>query len=47
VKIVPSNFPENLEKSKYTPYEYVLETSRCKALEVAHSLKVFVLFVVL
>ena len=41
VKIVPSLFPENLDKNKFTPYDYVVETSRCKALDVANNLKVF------
>lgn len=34
--VIPSNFEENLDKSAFKhPYEYVLENSRQKALEVA------------
>lgn len=34
--VIPSNFEENLDKSAFQhPYEYVLENSRQKALEVA------------
>lgn len=34
--MIPSNFEENLDKSAFKhPYEYVLENSRQKALEVA------------
>ena len=33
-RVVPSTFSENLDKSSYTPQEYVKETARQKALEV-------------
>lgn len=34
--VIPSNFEENLDKKAFKhPYEYVLENSRQKALEVA------------
>ena len=34
--VIPSHFEENLDKSAFKhPYEYVLENSRQKALEVA------------
>jgi septum formation protein len=29
--VAVSNFPENLEKSQFSPAEYVVETARCKA----------------
>ena len=32
--VVPSNFPEDLDKSQYTPAAYVQENARQKALEV-------------
>ena len=32
--VIPSTFPEDLDKSKYTPADYVQENARCKALEV-------------
>ena len=32
--VVPSTFLEDLDKSKYTPKEYVMENARQKALEV-------------
>ena len=32
--VVPSTFPEDLDKSRYTPREYVEENARRKALEV-------------
>ena len=32
--VIPSAFPEDLDKSKYTPADYVQENARCKALEV-------------
>ena len=39
-EVVPSTFEENLDKSKFKhPYEYVLETAKGKALEVAERLK--------
>ena len=38
-KVIPSTFEENLDKSSFKhPCEYVLETSKCKALEVARKL---------
>ena len=33
-EVIPSTFPEDLDKSKYTPKEYVQENARQKALEV-------------
>merc|ERR1712154_517011 len=33
--VVPSTFEENLDKSKYQPHEYVVETARHKTAEVA------------
>lgn len=33
-RVVPSTFPENLDKSKYSPTEYVQENARQKAMEV-------------
>ncbi|KAL1510573.1 hypothetical protein AB1Y20_006874 [Prymnesium parvum] len=33
-RVVPSTFPENLDKSLYTPTEYVQENARLKAMEV-------------
>ena len=44
IKIVPSTFPEDLEKSKYTPVDYVIENSRLKANNVVEILKVRILF---
>eukprot|EP00696_Hemimastix_kukwesjijk_P008959 gnl/Hemi2/21311_TR7073_c0_g1_i1.p1 gnl/Hemi2/21311_TR7073_c0_g1~~gnl/Hemi2/21311_TR7073_c0_g1_i1.p1 ORF type:complete len:222 (-),score=43.85 gnl/Hemi2/21311_TR7073_c0_g1_i1:186-851(-) len=38
-QVVPSTFPENLDKSRFTPEQYVIENSRIKAEEVATSLK--------
>ncbi|CAI2183025.1 7479_t:CDS:2 [Funneliformis geosporum] len=32
--VVPSKFPENLDKSNYTPFEYVIENATEKGLEV-------------
>jgi septum formation protein len=32
--VVPSNFPENLDKTKYTPFEYVTTNATKKGLEV-------------
>ena len=32
--VVPSNFPENLDKTKYTPFEYVTTNATEKGLEV-------------
>ena len=37
--IIPSTFPEDLDKSKFTPLEYVEENARQKALEVYHRLR--------
>ncbi|CAF0760549.1 unnamed protein product [Brachionus calyciflorus] len=39
IQIIPSTFPENLDKSKYEPASYVMENSRLKALDVASGLK--------
>lgn len=36
--VVPSTFPEDLDKSQYTPSQYVMENARQKALEVFHRL---------
>ena len=36
--VVPSTFPEDLDKSKYSPTEYVIENARQKALEVSKRL---------
>ena len=33
-EVIPSTFPENLDKSKFTPSEYVVENAKQKALEV-------------
>ncbi|ETO22559.1 hypothetical protein RFI_14632 [Reticulomyxa filosa] len=33
-EVIPSTFPENLDKSKYTPIQYVIENARLKALDV-------------
>ncbi|XP_063970629.1 probable bifunctional dTTP/UTP pyrophosphatase/methyltransferase protein [Lytechinus pictus] len=38
-EVIPSTFEENLDKSLYTPEEYVQETAKGKALEVAERLK--------
>uniref|UniRef100_A0A0B6Z6B4 Uncharacterized protein n=1 Tax=Arion vulgaris TaxID=1028688 RepID=A0A0B6Z6B4_9EUPU len=38
--VLSSTFEENLDKSKYTPSEYVLETARLKTQEVAEKLRV-------
>ncbi|CAL1537896.1 unnamed protein product [Lymnaea stagnalis] len=35
IEVIPSTFEENLDKSKFTPEEYVLENARLKTLEVA------------
>jgi septum formation protein len=32
--VVPSKFPENLDKTKYTPFEYVIKNATEKGLEV-------------
>lgn len=37
--VVPSTFPEDLDKSKFTPGEYVQENARCKASEVYAKLR--------
>lgn len=36
-EVIPSTFPEDLDKSKYTPSEYVQENARQKALQVFES----------
>ena len=36
--VVPSTFPEDLDKAKYTPTTYVAENAKQKALEVYHRL---------
>ena len=36
-EVIPSTFPEDLDKSKYTPSEYVKENARLKALQVFES----------
>ena len=33
-EVIPSTFPEDLDKSKFTPSEYVVENAKQKALEV-------------
>ncbi|XP_041463028.1 probable bifunctional dTTP/UTP pyrophosphatase/methyltransferase protein [Lytechinus variegatus] len=38
-EVIPSTFEENLDKSLFTPEEYVQETAKGKALEVAERLK--------
>ena len=35
--MIPSTFEENLDKSKYTPLEYVIENAKLKALDVYES----------
>jgi MAF protein len=37
--VVPSTFPEDLDKAKYAPQEYVVENARRKALEVYERLQ--------
>ncbi|XP_059153131.1 probable bifunctional dTTP/UTP pyrophosphatase/methyltransferase protein [Physella acuta] len=37
-EVIASTFEENLDKSKYTPQEYVLENAKLKTLEVAERL---------
>ena len=37
--VVPSTFPEDLDKSRFTPKQYVEENARLKALEVYEKLK--------
>ncbi|CAG5133401.1 unnamed protein product [Candidula unifasciata] len=39
-EVLSSSFEENLDKSQYTPSEYVLETARLKTQEVADKFKV-------
>ncbi|RPB20816.1 septum formation protein, partial [Terfezia boudieri ATCC MYA-4762] len=34
IEVIPSSFPETLDKSKYTPFEYVSETAHGKCQEV-------------
>lgn len=38
-EVIPSTFEENLDKGTFTPEDYVQETARGKALEVAERLK--------
>ncbi|XP_023219213.1 N-acetylserotonin O-methyltransferase-like protein [Centruroides sculpturatus] len=39
-EVIPSTFEENLDKSSFEkPYEFVKETAKCKALQVAEKLK--------
>ena len=38
-EVIPSTFEENLDKSTFTPEDYVKETARRKTLEVAARLK--------
>jgi len=33
--VIPSTFPEDLDKTRFTPSEYVQENARRKAFEVA------------
>ncbi|KAL7266100.1 hypothetical protein RUND412_011367 [Rhizina undulata] len=37
IEVIPSKFPENLDKSHYTPFEYVLETAIQKCNDVYKS----------
>jgi hypothetical protein len=37
IKIIPSTFAEDLDKSQFaSPFDYVIENSKIKALEVAN-----------
>ena len=36
VQVIPSTFPEDLDKSKFSPEGYVMENAKQKALEVFH-----------
>lgn len=41
IKVIPSSFAEDLDKSKFNaPVDYVIENSRLKVLDVAKNLKV-------
>ena len=33
VRVIPSTFEENLDKSKYSPQDYVIENAKQKSLE--------------